>query len=369
MNSFLEKTKPIQNIFRLSLFCSLIILMVACEEDEASRLGMLPPAHGSNDEILVIADSRAWAMNHKEVAEAVFKRDFIGLPQIEPVFDMRHVSYDEFSNLFRRIRNIVFIATQDENTEMAQFIRRNISESNSSNILENPDFLYFFKREVWAKPQLVLFFFPKNRETLAELMENQADNIISLIQEHELKRYRALTFFKEKQPRLMNDIHKNTGIKMQIPGEFLTAKTDEQSYYWLRRDIDDASMHLFIYGKDVSRDTLGRNPGIHLRDELGKFVETPTPGAFMKTEHNLRHFETEIQINNKNIMVTRGLWRMENDFMGGPFLNYTWFDESKNKIYMVDGFVYAPAVRKRKYVRKLEAILSTIDFEEVVANL
>ena len=61
-------------------------------------------------------------------------------------------------------------------------------------------------------------------------------------------------------------------------------------------------------------------------------------------------------------METRGLWKMENDFMGGPFVNYTIWDEDGNRTVVVDGFVYAPGKDKRNYVMELEAIIQSLRF-------
>ena len=51
----------------------------------------------------------------------------------------------------------------------------------------------------------------------------------------------------------------------------------------------------------------------------------------------------------------RGLWRLENGFMGGPFIIKTHFKH--NKIVVNVGMVFAPQNSKRKYIKEFEAIL------------
>ena len=51
----------------------------------------------------------------------------------------------------------------------------------------------------------------------------------------------------------------------------------------------------------------------------------------------------------------RGLWKLENGFMGGAFLIKTYFVEDKIGVNV--GLVFAPQSRKRKYIKELEAIL------------
>jgi len=60
----------------------------------------------------------------------------------------------------------------------------------------------------------------------------------------------------------------------------------------------------------------------------------------------------------------RGMWDLEGDFMGGPFLSYTFVDPRNNRIFTIDGFVYNPNEEKKDLVRQLEAILYTLDFPQ-----
>jgi len=61
-------------------------------------------------------------------------------------------------------------------------------------------------------------------------------------------------------------------------------------------------------------------------------------------------------------MKTRGLWKMENDFMGGSFVNLTIWDEANQRSVSVDGFVYAPGKDKRNYMMELEAMVQSLQF-------
>ena len=53
---------------------------------------------------------------------------------------------------------------------------------------------------------------------------------------------------------------------------------------------------------------------------------------------------------------------MKNDFMGGPFASYLVYNEAQQKVVFVDGFVYAPSKSKRKYLQRLELVLSSLRF-------
>ena len=51
---------------------------------------------------------------------------------------------------------------------------------------------------------------------------------------------------------------------------------------------------------------------------------------------------------------------MKNDFMAGPFLNYTVIDKKNNRLIVFEGFTYAPSVSKRAFVFELEAIAKSM---------
>jgi hypothetical protein len=59
---------------------------------------------------------------------------------------------------------------------------------------------------------------------------------------------------------------------------------------------------------------------------------------------------------------TRGIWKMQNDFMGGSFLSYTFIDKVNNKVITLDGYIYHPNEVKMGYIRQLEAIFFGLQF-------
>ena len=50
----------------------------------------------------------------------------------------------------------------------------------------------------------------------------------------------------------------------------------------------------------------------------------------------------QTELDGQFAIQTRGLWRTENDFMGGPFINYTVYDDKSDIVYGIDGFVLFP---------------------------
>lgn len=77
----------------------------------------------------------------------------------------------------------------------------------------------------------------------------------------------------------------------------------------------------------------------------------------MTTEYRLQPRYEEVSFRGRFAAKMRGLWKMEGDFMGGPWTSLAWVDEARGQLVTVDGYVYAPYFGKREYLREVEAMV------------
>lgn len=56
-----------------------------------------------------------------------------------------------------------------------------------------------------------------------------------------------------------------------------------------------------------------------------------------------------------------GHWAIQHKGQGGSFVSYTFYDEHTDRLYYLEGFVYAPGQHKLPLLRTLEAILQTFE--------
>jgi SAM-dependent methyltransferase len=61
---------------------------------------------------------------------------------------------------------------------------------------------------------------------------------------------------------------------------------------------------------------------------------------------------------------TRGNWYLTDDFMAGPFVNYTLVDKKNKRLIVAEGLVYAPNIKKRDYIFELESIIKTLKLKK-----
>ena len=130
---------------------------------------------------------------------------------------------------------------------------------------------------------------------------------------------------------------------------------------WFRQDIDKGSMNIITYTLPLIDNDSIINSIVAARDTIGKkYIPGQFDGTYMITEEAYTPFTKETELSNNPSFETRGKWEVKNDFMAGPFLNYTLVDKSKKRLVVVEGFTYAPSTNKRDFMFELEAILKTI---------
>ena len=67
-------------------------------------------------------------------------------------------------------------------------------------------------------------------------------------------------------------------------------------------------------------------------------------------------------------MFTQGLWELNIKGMGGPFVNYFFYDEKTQRIYMIDGSVYAPKYYKRNLIQQMDVTLQSFRTENELTS-
>jgi len=53
---------------------------------------------------------------------------------------------------------------------------------------------------------------------------------------------------------------------------------------------------------------------------------------------------------------------VKNDYMLGPFINYSIIDRTNKRVLVLEGFCYAPSKEKRDLMFELESIIKSVEF-------
>ena len=319
---------------RLFFLTGMLLLIISCSNDYTK---ILPESSGKTHNILLIMDNNDWKGDLGDVVRKNFAVEFSDLPQSEPLFSLRQASSNLFSGLFKIYRDVIIVK---EGAEKG---------------------IKFYENK-YAEPQLLVVIEGKNKDELKKIIEKDAGEIISKFKQFEIKNLQRV---HRKSLRNSTDIEEELGIEIEIPDYF--ALVDHQkNFFWFRRDLKNGEQDILLYSVPLKdkKDEKGERV-IFYRDSIGKkYIPGPLDSTYMKTEDNISPSQIVTMIDGKKAIETRGLWNMKNDYMGGPYLNYSIIDKKNNRMLVGEGFIYAPAIDKRDYMVQLEAILKTIKLKK-----
>ena len=163
---------------------------------------------------------------------------------------------------------------------------------------------------------------------------------------------------KDIEERLLKDY----GWKIFIPENFyLALNIPKENFVWLRSNIgDDFAKIIFIHWiENGSPELLTADSIFNLRDKLTKkYFRSGDNKAYVSINKNFIKTD-EVNFNGRYAIVSQGLWEMNDKSKGGPFINYTFYDERTKRIYMLDGSIYAPKYYKKDLIQQLDVILQS----------
>ena len=320
------------------IYWSLLVLSFAITSscNDGSKSGssykILPSTSGKPGELLVVLKDEYWNGEVGDSIRKIFKQPQYGLPQPEPIFTLSHVPPKGFASVLKRHRNLLILKKGDKG-------------------------VYKTKNE-WSKPQVIITLVGKNEQDFLSQLSGRKHDLIQHYNEVERNRL-ILAFSKSQDLDVVHELKTRFHLSMVIPKSFYLAKA-EDDFFWIRNETADISHGIMVYfseGRTTQLDSI-----LALRDSVSKkHITSETEGAFMQVEQQYPPAMNAIKVNGQDALEIRGLWRMDGDFMGGPFLNFCYYDAKNNRTIYLDGFVYAPKFTKREYLRQLEAILWSLE--------
>lgn len=343
-----------------SIYLFFLLGLIACQsESDKSTSGSssnkaLPSSTGGVDEIMFIYPDHYDTENFDEIIEENFRELYKLLPQATPRFKISTVKASQMNSLLYRFRNTIFITTYDGKDPIVGMA----NEALDSEKLNQKKPLYF-KRNIWAKNQLITFLIAEDFESLPKTIELHADNIKSVISDSELDAYRKLTYINGVNTKIKEQLAGAYGFTIDIPMHYKIAD-NEKNFVSFRTDTEKSTIFMFFDVKKHETLPEDKNLGLEWRNERGNYVSSTIEGSYMASDSTLGFFTTRKEKDNYIIYETRGLWTMENDYMGGPFINQYIIDTENNQTILLDGFVFGPGEKnKLKLMRQFEAIFST----------
>ncbi|RMG81040.1 MAG: DUF4837 family protein [Bacteroidetes bacterium] len=340
-------------------------ILAGCSGDGVPWQGT-PTAFGDRNQVIVVSDKSLWESPVADTVDYYFAAPYLVLPQPEPILDLMHFTTEEVSAdpIKKQLKAYILVADMnDENSPTTRLVKSDIGPEKLREAKETTGYGTNVGRNKWAKGQLLIYIYGYGRDKLIENIQNNAASILERIQKEEDVRIDATAYMGGENEGLQNEIYNLFGIRIKLPSEYQKAIYDEDDQFiWVRKDTRDANSNIFIQKiKYTDKAQLSRDTIKAIRNRLGHYASTSIPNTYMKiNDVDLPMFVKPVEIDGNYALEARGIWDMENDYAGGPFISYLIHNPKKNELIFIDGFVHAPGEEKRDHMQELEYIITHV---------
>ncbi len=334
-----------------SVFIVLLALLSAVGCDSFRSLtGAKKTAQGSPYEVLVVCDGYEWESALGTELKAVLETPVEMLNQVEPMFNVVRITARDFKHLLPSYRNILKVLCSPDVKDTA--------------ILAQYD--------VVASPQIVLTFQGPSIQAMVDYLQANGASLLQVLEMAE--RNRTIEYARKQGAKALEKIIKEEfDIEMPIPNGYLF-RAESEDFVWASNEYPVASQGFFIYTHPFKgKSSTSTEALVKARNEFAKRIPGPADGSYMTTVKRIPNIEDDgyvdflpqrkvVKINGREWIELRGFWEVKGDFMGGPFVSYTTFDEREGELLTLDCYVYSPKYGKRNFLRPLEHLVYGVKF-------
>ena len=364
MNRLVDQLRGASRYAACFLIAALVGIM-GCEGDYR------PAAVGDTGTLLVVMTDDLWDGAPGEAARDVFEAPIRTLPSFEPSFSVRQTdieSLDQFESYIQRRKFILFAGVLGDSTNVSRFLTSRLDSTIQQTIREGGEGVFQLD-DLWYREQIVFYVAAPTADELAETIRSAGQTIAFNLNEVNREATEAEMFETLRQVDIEAELMEKHGFAVNVQHDYLVA-VDTTNFVWLRRFVDESNWRsLSVWYVDDADPTMLSPEWIYeARNRLTQTYMEGNMGGYPEIDDR-RPLTTEaIDFLGRFGYETRGLWHMvsydaEGNQIryggGGPFLTYTFFDEEQGRLYMIDGFIFAPRFDKRELLRQIEAIAHT----------
>lgn len=332
-----------KNCLKIAVAILLVGMMASCSEE--SKMSRKDRSVGGTSEILVITQNpQQWDGTIGDSLRHFFMKAQYGLPQPEPCNSLAHINAEAFSDMFKKHKCIIQV-------EIDPSLQQAVAKT-------TVDF--------WAAPQRCVKISAPDIASWVDLFDKQKEVYKQWFDQ--VERDRIMTVFRpSKDDAIAKAIAEKFGFTLTVPKGFYIAK-NEPDFLWLRKELERSSAGIVIY-QTAYRDTLQFEAKalLSMRDlMMGQHIPGPSEGSYMGTE---TEFVPPVVTTASNYPAgyakeMRGMWKVYNNYMGGPFVSYTFADNRTGRLVTIEGFYYEPNQKKRDALLQLESIAYSLKFTD-----
>ena len=335
---------------RLFLAICFVFVLACCKDGKSNRL---PESIGQPYEVVLEGDTN-------RIVTAILQESVPDMPQPESMFNIIQVRKGKLTSLYQTVRNRVVVDVDKRNR----------------------DFEVKISKDVNAAPQVIIRIKAQTVEQLKSRLDGM--RLRQILDESELKHLASVI---RQNVEKQKEVKRLFGIDMKIPLD-MDASKKAKDFVWYSNNTNSGMKNLLIFKinssektpsareNHSSRENLSAGGNLSSKETSSGTEEYPSNGISLSLADKVQ-IDSVLQKNmlgetDEMYMIIprlgeRGLWEMEGDAMGGPYVmkiirrqKNGKISGRKNEIIVVIGFVYAPEMKKRNLIKQLEAVLTTI---------
>lgn len=321
----------------------LLLTMTGCQKNLQKAL--MPDASGTPYDLYLVLDEGLRQTSLYDSLISVFEAPMECTPNGDEYFRVRNLTPENFtSSVIRIVANVVTVDLDIQNAQEP---------------------VITMERDRYAKGQVIVKMHAKNAESLAEYLPQVAQGLRRVFVNNELNRH-ARILAEEHQPKQMDRLAQMQQVQLYIPRAMngtCKAAQDSTSFFWVTDGFERKTSYLVVYSVPYTDQNIFTLEGaVAVRDSImGRNITGVGENEHMITNRKVIFPEYRaINVGGKYVGELKGLWRMENGLMAGPFICHIKLDEMNKRVVFAEGFVYAPNDGKRLLIRNLESVLYTL---------
>lgn len=348
------------------IFIALIISIafISCTSSTSGKKdeSLMSMARGKSGEVILVMDSTKWEGELGDAVRNIFMSSVEGLPRPESHFTIRYVDPRKLNDVLKGVKNMIFVTTFDSKTKGSRTINNYFTKESRAKIKSNENLFLVTDKNVFAKGQEVMYLFGNNQDILISHLKENTQKLRDHFNSIEAKRTAAKLYKGKRVVGIENALKKKHNCFVKVPYGFKLVQ-EEKGFIWMRRIDTDVDRDIFIGYQDYTDESVFEHTKVMaFRHEITKqylFDDPAKPQTYVTVQKEAPLFQREVNFHDKYAIETKGLWKTNNNSMGGPFKSYLFVDESMNRVYYIEGFVYSPGKKQREIMREIDVILST----------
>ena len=335
----------------------LVLLVVGCKSDIANKVSGTKYAFGKAGKVAVLTDDTNWESPPGDTMRYYYGSAFPILPQPEPLFDLQHQTFDNLVQdpIRKQLRSYIVLANlSQKSSPITRMVEEDLGEKLYTDF-KDKNYQFQIGKNKWAQNQLILYIIGKNESGLIDGIKASLSTFTKRLHDFDKIQYEANLFIAGHKVAIENKLKDYYGISMNVPDRYQIG-IDKKPFLWLQDISPKITNGLFFYTLPYkNQEQFSEENMIALRDSLTRRnITSSTKGSYMKINNvDLPTFYYQREINGNYATELRGIWDMQNEFMGGAFTSFLIHLPQQDRVLFVDGFVFGPGQKKREPMKQL----------------